>query len=93
MSSSDARLMNILLSPHVSEKATVVAGNHNQYVFKVAKNADKAEIKAAVEKLFEVTVAGVQVVMLRVKGSGLERRWVAGKTGGKPTSLCRKARK
>ena len=64
--SSDARLMQVLLSPHISEKASVVAGANNQYVFKVATDATKAEVQAAVEKMFEVTVSGVQV--LNVKG-------------------------
>ena len=64
--SSDSRLMQVLLSPHISEKASVVAGANNQYVFKVATDATKAEVQAAVEKLFEVSVSGVQV--LNVKG-------------------------
>lgn len=55
------RLMQVLLGPHVSEKATVVADQDNQVVFKVAPNATKPEIKRAVEVLFEVEVEGVQV--------------------------------
>ena len=60
------RLMNILVSPHVSEKATVAAENANQIVFKVVNTATKKEIKAAVEMLFEVNVENVQVA--NVKG-------------------------
>ncbi len=55
------RLMNILLAPHVSEKGTRVAELNRQFIFKVASNATKPEIKGAVEKMFSVQVAAVQV--------------------------------
>jgi len=51
----------------VSEKATVVADQNNQYVFKVAPDATKTEIKAAVESLFEVSVTKVNVVNIKGK--------------------------
>jgi large subunit ribosomal protein L23 len=60
------RLMTVLLEPHVSEKATAAAEGGNQVVFRVRTDADKAEIKQAVELMFEVKVDDVQVV--RVKG-------------------------
>jgi large subunit ribosomal protein L23 len=60
------RLATILLSPHVTEKATMVGDSSNQFVFKVLKNANKLEIKASVEKMFSVKVASVKV--LNVKG-------------------------
>jgi large subunit ribosomal protein L23 len=60
------RIANILLSPHVTEKATMVGEGSNQYVFKVLKNANKREIKTAVEKMFNVEVDSVSV--LNVKG-------------------------
>jgi len=59
-------LYEVLLSPRVTEKTTLVGENSNQYVFKVATEANKADIRAAVEKLFEVNVEAVRVV--RVKG-------------------------
>lgn len=55
------RLLKVLIAPHVSEKSSVVAEQNNQYVFKVAKNASKPEIKKAVEMLFNVQVGSVQV--------------------------------
>ena len=61
------RLMNILLSPHVSEKSTNAAENANQIVFKVATTATKQEIKNAVEMLFEVNVENVQVANVKGK--------------------------
>ncbi|CAG9298291.1 50S ribosomal protein L23 [Celerinatantimonas diazotrophica] len=63
---SEERLLKVLLAPHVSEKSTVSAENDNTIVFKVATTATKAEIKAAVEKMFEVEVTGVRT--LNVKG-------------------------
>lgn len=61
------RLMNILVSPHVSEKATNAAENANQIVFRVAKTATKKEIKGAIEMLFEVNVENVQVANVKGK--------------------------
>ena len=55
------RLMNVIRGPHLSEKAHIAAEN-NQVVFKVSTDATKAEIKQAVELLFDVKVAGVTVV-------------------------------
>jgi large subunit ribosomal protein L23 len=60
------RIFQVLEGPHVSEKAAVVADINNQYVFKVAVNATKAEIKKSVEQLFKVKVDNVRT--LRVKG-------------------------
>lgn len=60
MSAIDYR--NILLRPHISEKSTKVAEAHNQYVFRVVKQANKKQIKYAIQKLFDVEVQAVQVV-------------------------------
>jgi large subunit ribosomal protein L23 len=60
------RLMQVLLAPQISEKATMLAERSNQVVFVVASDATKPEIKAAVELLFKVRVTAVQV--LNVKG-------------------------
>lgn len=64
---NEERLLKILLAPHVSEKATRVAEQHNQIVFKVARDAAKLEIKDAVELLFKVKVKGVTVVNVKGK--------------------------
>ena len=53
------RLMTVLIQPHVSEKAATVAEKANQYVFRVRDDASKAEVKQAVELMFEVKVEGV----------------------------------
>jgi large subunit ribosomal protein L23 len=59
---NDHRLLQVLLAPVVSEKATMVAEKNEQVVFEVAKSATKPEIKAAVELLFKVEVESVQVL-------------------------------
>jgi large subunit ribosomal protein L23 len=56
------RIYKVLLGPHISEKATIVADNSEQVVFRVASDATKPEIKAAVEQLFNVKVEGVNVL-------------------------------
>ena len=60
------RIFQVLKGPHISEKATFLAEQSNQVVFRVAADATKPEIKRAVEKLFNVKVESVQV--LNVKG-------------------------
>lgn len=56
-----SKIANVLLEHHVTEKATVLRADSNQYVFKVAKKANKQEIKDAVEKLLDVKVVSVTV--------------------------------
>ena len=59
---NDHRLMQIILAPIVTEKATFVAEKNNQVAFRVIADATKPEIKAAVELLFKVQVDSVQIV-------------------------------
>ena len=61
------RLMKIILAPCVSEKATIVADKNRQFVFKVATDAVKPEIKKAVEFLFSVEVSSVRVCNMKGK--------------------------
>lgn len=63
---SEERLLQVILAPLISEKSTRVADKHEQVIFRVATDASKPEIKAAVELLFKVEVDTVQV--LNVKG-------------------------
>lgn len=61
------RLMQVLLAPQISEKATYVADKYEQVVFRVVSDATKPEIKAAVELLFKVEVEAVQVANVKGK--------------------------
>ncbi len=56
------RLMQVLVAPIISEKATAAAEERNEVVFKVLRDATKPEIKAAVELMFKVEVKSVQVL-------------------------------
>ena len=58
---NEERLMQVLLAPQISEKATFIADKNEQVVFVVTSDATKPEIKAAVELLFKVQVKSVQV--------------------------------
>lgn len=61
------RLLDVLLEPRITEKATRIGEANNQFIFRVAKDASKPEIKAAVEQLFEVQVSAVQVLNMNGK--------------------------
>ncbi|ART82711.1 50S ribosomal protein L23 [Oceanisphaera profunda] len=63
----EERILKVLRAPHVSEKSTMVAERTNTIVFKVALDATKAEVKAAVEKLFEVEVKDVRSLVVKGK--------------------------
>lgn len=64
---NDERLMKILRAPHISEKSTLMADEAGQVVFKVSADATKPEIKAAVERMFEVQVDDVRVCNMKGK--------------------------
>ena len=59
--------MQVLLAPQISEKATYVADKNEQIVFRVASDATKPEVKAAVELLFKVSVESVQIAVVKGK--------------------------
>lgn len=63
---NEERRYKVLLGAHISEKATVIADEANQFAFKVTRDATKREIKEAVEKIYSVSVRSVTV--LNVKG-------------------------
>jgi len=84
------RLMQILLAPQISEKATFVADRNEQIIFRVASDATKPEVKAAVELLFKVVVDSVQIANVKGKqkrsGRHLGRR-----NGWKKAYVCLQA--
>lgn len=75
------RLYTVLVEPHFSEKVALLGDASNQYGFKVARDATKAEIKEAVETLFKVTVEGVSTLNVKgkvkrtVRGVSRSRSW------------------
>ena len=76
---NDAKLYEVIRAPRVSEKTARLQEASNQYVFEVSREATKAEVKAAVESLFEVKVEGVN--LLTVKGKRKTFRFRAGRRG------------
>ena len=66
----DARHYDVIVAPHITEKATLLS-EHNAVVFKVAGDATKPEIKAAVEALFDVNVTGVNTMVQK----GKTKKW------------------
>lgn len=67
------RLLQVILAPVVSEKSTMVAEKNQQVVLRVATDATKPEIKAAVELLFNVKVEGVSTVNVKGKSKRFGR--------------------
>ncbi|MBK5957898.1 50S ribosomal protein L23 [Rhodoplanes elegans] len=77
MSTRDPRHYDVIVSPIITEKATV-ASEHNQVLFNVRKTATKPQIKDAVEKLFDVKVKAVNTLIR--KGKLRRFRGVKGET-------------
>jgi len=67
---ADIRHYDVVRGPHITEKATM-ASEHNAVVFKVANNATKPQIKAAVEALFSVSVTKVNTIVQK----GKTKKW------------------
>ena len=74
---NDAKLYELIRAPRVSEKTARLQEVSNQYVFEVATDATKADIKVAIEKLFDVKVEAVNVV--NVKGKSKTFRFRSGR--------------
>jgi len=71
---SKNRLYQVLLSPRVTEKTTRIGEDSNQYVFQVIKDANKSEVKGAVEMLFDVNVESVRIVNVKGKTKSFRMR-------------------
>ncbi|MEM7209818.1 MAG: 50S ribosomal protein L23 [Pseudomonadota bacterium] len=68
------RLMQILVTPHISEKSAVAAEMSGQHTFKVVVDANKLEVKHAVEKLFSVKVQSVRMINMKGKNKRFGQR-------------------
>ena len=71
---NEAKLYEVIRAPRVSEKTARLQEVSNQYAFEVAKDATKADIKTAVEKLFDVKVEAVNVVNVKGKNKAFRQR-------------------
>ena len=79
MSAITNNVYEVIRAPRVSEKTARLQEVSNQYVFEVAKTATKADIKVAVEQIFDVKVEAVNVV--NVKGKNKSFKFRSGKRG------------
>jgi len=68
------RIFKVLQAPRVTEKSARVGEQGNQYVFRVAPEASKADIRAAVEELFDVNVESVRVAVVKGKNKSFKMR-------------------
>ena len=75
------RLMHVLLAPVISEKSTFIGEKNNQYTFRVASNATKPEIKAAVELMFSAKDKKIEVVTVQVVNVGGKEKRFGGAIG------------
>jgi large subunit ribosomal protein L23 len=71
---NDAKLYSVIRAPRVSEKTVRAQETSNQYAFEVATDATKADIKTAVEKLFDVKVQSVNVLNVKGKNKAFRNR-------------------
>ena len=83
------RLMTVLLAPVISEKATQIADKHDQVVFRVAPDATKPEVKAAVELMFKVQVDSVQISNVKGKEKRFGR-FIGRRSNWKKAYVCLK---
>lgn len=71
---SRQRLMQLILEPRITEKTTFIGEKYNQFVFKVAKDATKPDIKKSIKLLFDVDVISVQISNIRGKRKVFKQR-------------------
>ncbi len=74
---STEKLYSVIVAPRISEKSARLQEVSNQYVFEVARGATKADVKAAIEELFNVKVEAVN--LLNVKGKAKTFRFRSGR--------------
>ncbi len=87
---NETRLLQVILAPVISEKSTMLADKNEQVAFRVATDATKPEIKAAVEMLFKVQVKAVNIANVKgkVKRTG---RFVGRRDSWKKAYVCLQA--
>ncbi len=63
----ELHLYDVILRPVITEKSNVMSSDFNQYVFEVAPNANKHQIREAVEVIFDVEVTNVRTMVMPAK--------------------------
>jgi large subunit ribosomal protein L23 len=72
---TELHIYDVLRRPVVSEKTAVMTDEKNQYVFEVAEEANKIQIKEAIEVIFEVEVVKVNTMIVPAKRGRRGRNW------------------
>lgn len=72
---AELHIYDVLRRPVITEKATIMGDEFNQYVFEVAPDANKLQIKEAVELIFEVSVVKVNTMVVPAKRGRRGRNW------------------
>lgn len=71
----ELHIYDVIVRPVVTEKSNILASDNNQYVFEVALNANKQQIREAVSFIFEKDVVGVRTMMMPAKRGRRGRKW------------------
>ncbi len=71
----ELHIYDVILRPLITEKTNNLSNDHNQYVFEVAANANKIQIKEAVEVIFGVDVKRVNTMIMPAKRALRGRKW------------------
>jgi large subunit ribosomal protein L23 len=72
---AELHIYDVIRRPVISEKATMIQDEQNQYVFEVASTANKIQIREAVEVIFDVTVVKVNTMVMPAKRGRRGRNW------------------
>jgi large subunit ribosomal protein L23 len=71
----ELHIYDVIRRPLITEKSSIQADELNQYVFEVASNANKIQIKDAVEVIFDVSVTKVNTMVMPAKRGRRGRNW------------------
>lgn len=71
----ELHIYDVIRRPVITEKSNMMTADNNQYVFEVAANANKVQIREAVEVLFEVTVEKINTLVMPAKRGRRGRKW------------------
>ncbi len=71
----ELHIYDVIVRPVVTEKSNILASDNNQYVFEVALNANKQQIREAISFIFEKDVVSVQTMMMPAKRGRRGRKW------------------
>ena len=71
----ELHIYDVIRRPVITEKSNSMTADNNQYVFEVASNANKVQVREAVELLFEVTVEKVNTLVMPAKRGRRGRKW------------------